>query len=162
MDKIISCVRDHDAVISCLSSFEHPHDSMSILAKALLKAAEQLDRKALRFIMYSLCAVEDDGDWVSHTIQKALGIFSPNKFGPAILDHKKVVKILETSDLNYTLFQTATMVNKPIGKAYTSGSPENCPGVRLWDRWGVLDAADVCIAALEKSDLKKLQMRYLD
>lgn len=160
-DSITVLVKGHNAVISCLSSFESPHDSMSVLANNLLRAAERLDRKALRFIVYSLCGVEEDGDWVSHAIQNALGIFSPNKFGPAISDHKSVARILESSALDYTLFQTATMVSKPIGEAYASGSPEDCPSVRLWDKWGVLDAADVCLEALGKSGLKRLQMRYI-
>lgn len=160
-ESVTAAVKDHDSVISCLASFEPPHDSMSVLTRSLLRAAERVDRKAIRFVAYSLCGVEDDGDWVSHAIQNALGIFSPHKFGPAISDHKNVIELLESSVIDYTLFQTATMVNKPIGRAYTSGSPEECPGVRLWDRWGVLDAADVCLDALEQSSLRRLQMRYL-
>jgi len=160
-DRITSLVRDHDAVVSCLSSFDPPHDGMSILTRCIVQSAEALKWEGLRFIAYSLCGVEDDGDWVSHSIQGALGLFSPGKFGPAISDHKNVIRILESSNLNYTLFQTATMVSKPIGTAYVSGSPADLPTVRLWDKWGVLDAADVCLESLDKSDLRRLQMRYV-
>ena len=54
------------------------------------------------------------------------------------------------------------MIEKPIGTPYESGDPTTCPGVRLWNRWGVLDAADVCLDALERSGLQRLQMRYLN
>jgi len=73
---------------------------------------------------------------------------SPGKFGPAIQDHKAVARILSSSSVDYTLFQTATMIDKPIGTLYDSGDPVDCPGVRLWNRWGVLDAADVCLNSL--------------
>ncbi len=161
IDRITRLVEEHDVVASCLSSFEPPHDGMSKLTRCIVQAAESSNRTNLRFIAYSLCGVEPDGDWVSHSIQGALGIFSPGKFGPAIADHKQVIRILQSSSLNYTLFQTATMVNKPMGTSYRCGSPEDVPGVRLWDQWGVLDAADVCLDAIHRADLRRLQMQYL-
>lgn len=134
---------------------------MSHLANMLASLSKQLQDRRLRCIVYSLCGVEEDGDWVSHSIQNALRLFSPRKFGPAIQDHKKVAHILSTSSLDFTLFQTATMIQKPIGTAYESGSPKDVLGVRLWDRLGVLDAADVCIDSLESTNLRRLQMRYI-
>jgi len=160
-DKIFPLLSSHHAVISCLSSFEPPHDRMSLLAETLVNFDDGTGNPALRCIVYSLYGVEADGDWVSHAIQNALRVFSPGKFGPAIQDHKMVADILSSSSLNYTLFQTATMINKPIGTPYESGDPTDFPGVRLWDRWGVLDAADVCLDALGRSGLPRLQMRYL-
>jgi len=159
--QIFKLLNDNDAVISCLSSFEPPHNRMSLLADMLVGFSEQSANPALRFIVYSLCGVEEDGDWVSHAIQNSLRLLSPRKFGPAIQDHKAVAGILSYSSIDYTLFQTTTMIGKPIGTPYESGDPLNCPGVRLWDRWGVLDAADVCLDSLEKSGLRRLQMRYL-
>jgi len=159
--RIFQLLSDHDAVISCLSSFETPHDKMSLLAETLVDFSKETDRTTLRCIVYSLCGVEEEGDWLSHAIQNALGFLSPGKFGPAIQDHKAVARILSSSSLDYTLFQTASMIDKPIGTPYYSGDPVDCPGVRLWDRWGVLDAADVCLNSLECSGLRRLQMRYL-
>ncbi len=160
-ERITLLVNDHDAVISCLSSFESPHTSMSTLTRCMVRAAERLDQQDIRFISYSLCGLAEDGDWGSHAIQKTLEIFSPRKFGPAIWDHRNVARLLESSRLNYTLFQTATMVRKPVGTTYRYGSPADLPGVRLWDRWGILDAADVCLDALNESGLKRLQMQYI-
>ena len=134
---------------------------MSQLTEMLLDFAESTKQNSLRFITYGLCGVDEDGDWVSHAIQNTLRIVSPGKFGPAIQDHKAVSSALSGSTLNYTVFQTATMIDRPRGTPYVSGSPEECPGVRLWDRWGVLDAADVCLDSLGSKDLKRLQMRYL-
>jgi len=159
--KVFQLLLGHDAVISCLSSFEPPHDRMSLLAQTLVDFSEKSDRPALRCIVYSLCGVEEDGDWVSHAIQNFLRFLSPGKFGPAIQDHKAVARTLYSSSLDYTLFQTATMTDKSIGTPYESGDPVVCPGVRLWDRWGVLDAADVCLDSLKCSGLRRLQMRYL-
>ena len=159
---IFPLLTHHHTVISCLSSFEPPHDRMSLLAKTLVDFSEASDRAPLRCIFYSLCGVEADGDWVSHAIQNALRVLSPGKFGPAIEDHKAVARILSSSSLDYTLFQAATMIEKPIGTPYESGDPTTCPGVRLWNRWGVLDAADVCLDALDRSGLQRLQMRYLN
>ena len=149
------------AAISCLASFEAPHNSMSKLTKHIVQSVNELEYSDFRYITYSLCGVRENGDWVSHTIQNVLKVFSPNKFGPAIEDHRKVIEILESSSLDYTLFQTATMVNKPMGAPYISGDQESCSGVRLWDRWGLLDAAEVCIQALEKTSMRSLQIRYL-
>jgi len=158
---ITKLLSEHDAVVSCLSSFEPPHDRMSMLARFLADYAGRSVGPVPRLIVYSLSGVEEDGDWVSHSIQRVLRIFSPGKFGPAIQDHQLVARILARSSVNYTLFQTATMIERPIGEAYESGSPEDCPGVRLWDRWGVLDAADVCLDSLDSIGLRRLQMRYL-
>lgn len=158
---IQALLEKNDAVISCLSSFETPHDRMSLLASILVRASTRLELENYRFLTYSLCGVLEDGDWISHSIQNVLRLVSPKKFGPAIQDHQRVAKILAHSSLDYTLFQTATMIDKPIGEAYRSGNPEHCAGVRLWDRWGVLDAADVCLDALDKSGLTRLQMRYV-
>ena len=161
LDDVIEVLHGHRQVISCLSSFEPPHNSMSLLTENIVTAAERMDSPDIRFIAYSLCGVEPDGDRLSHAIQSTLRVFSPGKFGPAINDHKEVIGILSKSQLNYTLFQTATMVNKRQGENYVSGSPSRCPGARLWHRWGVLDAADVCLSALAQSELRRLQMRYV-
>jgi len=160
-ERIRQLLTEHDAAISCLSSFEPPHDRMSALANLIADHSAEFSDREFRFIVYSLCGVEENGDWISHTIQDVLGLFSPNKYGPAIQDHKVVAGILASSSLDYTLFQTATMIDKPIGTPYESGSPEDCPRVRLWDRWGVLDAADVCIDSISITGLRRLQMRYL-
>jgi len=158
---IRSLLADHDAVLSCLSSFESPHDRMSGLATLIADYAREFSDRQIRLVVYGLCGVEDSGDWISHAIQGVLGVFSPGKYGPAIQDHKRVAEILAASSVDYTLFQTATMVDKPIGAAYKSGSPEDCPGVRLWDRWGVLDAADACLDSIDSTGIRRLQMRYL-
>jgi len=160
-DKVRSILSEHDAVISCLSSFDFPHKGMSMLASLLVSITESEDRKALRFITYSLYGVDQHGDWVSHLIQNTMRVFSPRKFGPAIQDHKRVASILAASSLNYTLFQTATMIDRPVGTRYESGSPEDLPRARLWNRWGVLDAADVCLDSLESKGMTRLCMQYL-
>jgi len=161
VDQVTEVMNGKAAAFSCLASFEPPHNSMSVLTENVIQSAARLGRPNFRYITYSLCGVDLDGDRVSHAIQNTLRVFSPNKFGPAIEDHTRTIALLKSSTLDYTLFQTATMVDKPIGAPYVSGDVESCPGVRLWDRWGVLDAADVCIQAIGEKSTRRLQLKYL-
>lgn len=159
--QVVRVMDGKTAAISCMASFEPPHNSMSMLTKHIVDGANELEYTNFRYITYSLCGVTEDGDAVSHAIQNMLGVFSPSKFGPAIEDHRRVIELLESSTLDYTLFQTATMVNKPMGTPFVSGDQQACGRVRLWNRWGILDAAEVCIQALERTTTRRLQMRYV-
>jgi len=158
--QVLEAMAEQDTIVSCLASFEPPHTTISTLVGHVLHGAERFGEPNLRVLIYSLCGVAKDGDWISHTIQNTLRVVSPRKFGPAIRDHLEVIKLLEASSLDYTLFQTATMVDKPMGQAYRSGSAEHCPGARLWHRLGFEDAAEACIDALGEKNLPRLYMRY--
>ncbi len=159
--RVTDAIAGHDAVISCLASFEPPHDQMSTLTGHVVHAASALDRPRLRYITYSLCGVARDGDWISHAIQNSMRVFSRGKFGPAIADHLRVIERLEASTLAYTLVQTATMIDKPVGSAYRSGSAQQCPGARLWHRLGLLDAAQASLDVLHTPDVPKLYVKYV-
>ncbi|MEM9068752.1 MAG: NAD(P)-binding oxidoreductase [Myxococcota bacterium] len=153
-------IATHDAVVSGLASFERPHNQMSSFARRVIAAAAALRRPRLRFLTFGLCGAGEGGGWRAHALQGLVGVLSPFRFGPAIADHRRVLRLLEASSLDYTVFQTAQMTEGSSGRRYQSGSPEACPGAQPWHRLALFDAADVCLDALSHSNLPLLQMRY--
>lgn len=97
-----------DAVLSGLASFSPPHNQMSDAVENVIKAAEALRRPTLRYIHYALC-----GLCVPDANMKTMGLinnlFSPSKFGPSREDHRKVLCLLKTSSLQWTVFMTGMM-----------------------------------------------------
>lgn len=86
--------------------------------------------------------------------QSIANLFAPFtswKFGAAIQDHRRVMRILEDnkSVLNYTVFQTPSMDSeRPFGTTYKAGSPEQVPGMSIASKVGIRDAADACLQLL--------------
>ena len=155
-----SAMEGVDAVLSGLASFASPHNQMSTAVENVIKAAEALKRPTLRYIHYGLCGLRDpDADM--KTMRFINNLFSPSKFGPAMEDHRKVLRLLKTSSLQWTVFMTAMMqYDRPIGTPYIVGSPEVVPQARLYHRIGVLDAADACLGVLEENGPEFLHLAY--
>ncbi len=155
-DVVRDAIAGRDAVVTALASFHRPHTTMSEFTKHTIAAAPP----GLRFLTYSLAGVTAQGDRGSKAIQATMGVFSPGKFGPAIQDHKRAIAMLEASELDYTLFQTATMTASSVRGTVQSGPAAECGRTRLWNRLNTRDAAHVCLDALARSDLRELHMRY--
>ena len=149
-----------DAVLSGLASFSPPHTQMSVAVENIIQAAEALKRPNLRYIHYGLCGLRDpESDMTKMRLMNNL--FSPNKFGPAMEDHRMVLRLLKASELKWTVFMTGMMqYDRPVGSPYVAGSPEDVPQARLYHRIGVLDAADACLGVLEKNGQKFLHLAY--
>ena len=149
-----------DAVLSGLASFSPPHNQMSTAVEKVIEAAEALTRPTLRYIHYGLCGLRDP-DVDMKTMKLMNNLFSPSKFGPAMEDHRKVLRLLKTSCLQWTVFMTGMMqYDRPVGTPYIAGSPEQVPQARLYHRIGVLDAADACLGVLEENGPRFLHLAY--
>ncbi|KNC72648.1 hypothetical protein SARC_14795 [Sphaeroforma arctica JP610] len=134
---------------------------MSTAVKNVIAACESQNRENLRFIMFGVYGIDENGDLPTHIAQSVLGYLSPSKYGPAMEDHKRCLALLKSSTLNYTVFQTAVMVDRPFGSPYMTGeTPEDVPGMRLWSKIGILDAADCVLNRVDKNDMKELYMAY--
>ena len=160
---------DVDAVVTTLASFEPPHNQMSTAMTSIVEAAKQnqnkdKEMKKLRVFHYGVCGFQDpDRDFrIRETVFSALAPFLHLKFGNAVGDHRKTLRILEESSsvLNATVFQTPAIdYDKPLG-TYHAGSPEEVPGMKVWNKIGGLDAADACLQRIDQEGPKFLNLKY--